>query len=113
MKKLLLVIMASALLAGCEYSGNYDSASHNKYFNYAYIYIQDGTIIKGKITSWKDYDNNDKVEIVMEDGKYYLVNSQNCTLIFDPALEPEPTTYETSTEETFEVDDDYSDDYYY
>ena len=57
----------------------------NYKFNYAYIQLQDGTVIQGEVDSWTDYEDGDQLQIKMG-GKTYLVHSMNCTLIYDPSL---------------------------
>lgn len=78
MKKILcvLAVIAGFVLCGCERVDNtmtYD-------FDYAYILLQDGTVVQGKIDSWQGYRDNDYLQITIK-GDTYLVHRSNATLI--------------------------------
>ena len=75
-----LVLIFCVLLSGC---GNKDwfDIGNNK-FNYAYIQLQDGSVVQGKVDSWTDYVG-EQLQVKMN-GKTYLTSSFNCTLIYDP-----------------------------
>lgn len=85
MKKILcicaLTIGMALSMCGC----NKQIIDLNYKFNYAYIQLQDGTVIQGEVDSWTDYEDGDQLQIKMG-GKTYLVHSMNCTLIYDPSL---------------------------
>lgn len=49
-------------------------------FERAIIYLPDGSIVKGKVESWGDYENSDQLQVKI-DGKTYLVHSSNVVLI--------------------------------
>lgn len=53
-------------------------------FTYAYIVLGGERLIQGYITQWRDYDNSDVVQ-VMIDGKYYLTHYTNVVMVADPA----------------------------
>ena len=81
MKKKIISLVALCaifcmLLTACGNIGN------NK-FNYAYIQLQDGTVVQGKVDSWKDYEDEEQLQVKIN-GVLYLTNSFNCTLIYDP-----------------------------
>ena len=42
--------------------------------------LPDGSIVSGKIESWKDYDDGDQIQVKI-DGTTYLVHSVNIVLI--------------------------------
>lgn len=42
--------------------------------------LPDGSVISGKIESWKDYDDGDQIQVKI-DGTTYLVHSVNIVLI--------------------------------
>lgn len=48
--------------------------------NYAILALPDGSIVSGKIESWKDYDDGDQIQVKI-DGTTYLVHSANIALI--------------------------------
>lgn len=83
MKKLLFVLVL--VLVGFTLSAcNYDPIDLTYEYNYAYIQLQDGQVISGKVESWKDYDG-EQLQVKI-DGVTYLTNSFNCTLIYNPDL---------------------------
>ena len=78
MKKILcvLTVIAGLALCGCN-KQLFDTTYH---FDYAYIRLQDGTVIQGEVDSWKDFEDGDQLQIVIN-GDTYLVHSSNATLI--------------------------------
>lgn len=93
MKKFLKVttlVMAMALvpllLSGCsEYkTGNRVTWGKDvQTFTYCYIVLDGKEVVKGAITQWRDYDNSDVVQILVN-GKYYLTHYSNVVMIADP-----------------------------
>ena len=53
-------------------------------FTYAYIRLGDKDIVQGYITQWRDYDDSDVVQIMI-DGKYYLTHYSCVVMIADPS----------------------------
>lgn len=89
MKKGLLImvlVLCVIMLAGCEVkTGNRITAGKDvQTFTYAYVSLDGNEIIKGFITQWRDYDDSDVVQ-VMIDGKYYLTHYSNVVMIADPS----------------------------
>ena len=83
---ILVLVIATVLLASCtRVSGNrVMSGKDVQTFTYAYIHL-DGTVIKeGYITQWRDYEDSDAVQIMI-DGKYYLTHYSNVVMIADPS----------------------------
>ena len=83
MKKLIVVILAAAILVGCMLifasCGNYDMFDTTCTFNYAYVVWPDGTAEKLAIKSWTDYEG-EQIQIKTEDDKVYVFHSANCVL---------------------------------
>lgn len=52
-------------------------------FTYAYVVLDGQEIVKGAITQWRDYDNSDVVQVLVN-GKYYLTHYSNVVMIADP-----------------------------
>lgn len=52
-------------------------------FNYAMVKLPDGTIKKGKVATWDDYEG-EQLQIKFKDGTTVLVNSTNAVLFVDP-----------------------------
>ena len=63
---------------------NYQVVDLQYNFNYAYIQLQNGELIEGKVESWTDYDG-EQLQVTIG-GVTYLTNSYNCTLVYDPNL---------------------------
>jgi len=73
---LLVVAMMLMFLTGCnrqviDTTFNYDKAV---------LALPDGSVVSGKIESWKDYDDGDQIQVKI-DGTTYLVHSANIALI--------------------------------
>lgn len=49
-------------------------------YDRAVLYLPNGEIVDGKITSWTDYEDGDQIQVKI-DGKTYLVHSSNIVLI--------------------------------
>lgn len=71
-KTLIAIIFAAALLSGC----NQQIIDLNYSFKYATI---DG-IGKIEISSWRDYENSDIMQVTGKDGTVYLTHSSNVIL---------------------------------
>lgn len=77
MLSMMLVIALAALLGGC---GNKQVLDVTYSFERAIIELPNGEIVEGKVSSWKDYDDGDQIQVKI-DGKTYLVHSSNVVLI--------------------------------
>ena len=64
---------------------NYQVIDLQYNFNYAYIQLQNGELIEGKVESWTDYEDGEQLQVTIG-GITYLTNSYNCTLVYDPNL---------------------------
>ena len=53
-------------------------------FTYAYIWLGDRMIVEGYINQWRDYEDSDTVQIMI-DGKYYLTHYSCVVMIADPS----------------------------
>lgn len=49
-------------------------------YDRAIISLPDGTVVEGKVSSWKDYEDGDQLQIVI-DGVTYLTHATNVCLI--------------------------------
>lgn len=78
MKKILCTLMLAMclILSAC----NKQIFDTTYKFDYAYILLQDGTVIQGEVDSWTDFEDGDQLQIVIN-GDTYLVHSSNATLI--------------------------------
>lgn len=75
------------LLTGCEdahKTGNRITGGKDvQTFTYCYVVLDGQEITRGSITQWRDYDNSDTVQVLVN-GKYYLTHYSNVVLIADP-----------------------------
>lgn len=90
MKKVIIVVLLAAILFTlCSCSsptqGNRVVAGKDvQTFTYAYIRLGDKDIVEGYITQWRDYDNSDTIQIMIN-GKYYLTHYSCVVMIADPS----------------------------
>ena len=89
-KALLLICMlvgAMLIFAGCENqhkTGNRITGGKDvQTFTYCYVVLGGKEVVKGAITQWRDYDNSDTVQVLV-DGKYYLTHYTNVVLVAAP-----------------------------
>lgn len=84
----LVAILASTLMifAGCEQrkTGNRITGGKDvQTFTGCYIVLGGKEIVRGAVTQWRDYDNSDTVQVLVN-GKYYLTHYTNVVLVADP-----------------------------
>ncbi len=75
---LLVVLMLTAMLCGC----NAQIIDLTYSYEYGYVKLPNGEVIEGAVSSWKDYDNGDVVQVVIG-GKTYLTHYENVVLVSD------------------------------
>lgn len=73
---LLVVAMMLMFMTGCNRQVIDTTFSYDN----AILALPDGSIVSGKIESWKDYDDSDQIQVKI-DGTTYLVHSVNIALI--------------------------------
>lgn len=81
MKKIICILLAVIMIVamtGC----NRQLIDTTWSFERAVIFLPDGEKIEGKISSWRDYDTSDMIQVAI-DGKQYLTHSSNVILISD------------------------------
>lgn len=79
MKKRLLIIFSIfslIFLAGC---GNKQLIDTTYTFKYAEVKMPSGEVVKGKVDSWKDFEEGDTVQVVIN-GETYLTHISNVVL---------------------------------
>jgi len=72
-----VLILVTLMLVGC---GNRTVFDTTYTFDRAIISLPNGTIVEGKVQSWRDYEDGDQIQIKI-DGTTYLVHSDDCVLI--------------------------------
>lgn len=73
---ILTLIVMAAMLAGC----NYTMFDTTWTFERAIFTLPDGTIIDGKVQTWKDFEDGDQIQVRVNDVTY-LVHSNNVVLM--------------------------------
>lgn len=83
MKKLAIITTVVGGLLVFTACGNKQLLDTTYTFKYAMVKLPDGTVKKGKVASWKDYEG-EQVQIKFTDGTTVLVNSNNAVLSVEP-----------------------------
>lgn len=73
---LLCVVMLTIGFAGCNKS-LFDTTYK---FDEAVIYIPDGSVVRGKVDKWTDFEDGDQLQVTI-DGITYLTHATNVVLI--------------------------------
>lgn len=73
---LLMIFAMVPMLCGC----NYQMVDTKYTFDRAIIQLPDGTIVDGKVQSWRDYEDGDQIQVKI-DGVTYLVHAADVALI--------------------------------
>lgn len=76
MKKILAIALIALSMVGC----NKQIIDTTYSFDEAIIRLPNGSIVHGNVTSWKDYEDGDQIQVVIDDTTY-LVHSSNIALI--------------------------------
>lgn len=91
MKKLIavagIVTLCLLIMTGCTTikTGNRIVGGKDvQTFTYAYIRLGDKDIAEGFVTQWRDYEDSDAVQ-VMINGNYYLTHYSCVVLVADPS----------------------------
>ena len=80
--KIYLVVLVVLMVVGFILTGcNKQLIDTTQYYDRAILSLPDGTIVEGKVQSWKDYEG-DQIQVKIN-GTYYLVHSSNIALIAD------------------------------
>lgn len=62
--------------------GNRQLFDFTQTFGEAIISLPDGSVVKGPVTSWKDFDDGDQIQVRINDDTY-LTHISNVVLISD------------------------------
>lgn len=91
MKKIIavtgIIVLVLLALTGCATikTGNRIVGGKDvQTFTYAYVHLGDKDIAEGFVTQWRDYEDSDAVQ-VMIDGKFYLTHYSCVVLVADPS----------------------------
>lgn len=82
-----ILIVALLVFSGCENAhktGNRITGGKDvQTFTYCYVVLGGKEVVRGAVTQWRDYDNSDTVQVLVN-GKYYLTHYTNVVLVADP-----------------------------
>ena len=81
-KRVALIIFLAIILVSCTGCYNKQFIDMTYHYNRAIIYLPNGEIVEGRVTSWRDFEDGDSVQIKI-DGKTYLTHICNVCLIDD------------------------------
>lgn len=79
LKRWVIVLMLAAiaaLLTACNYT-YFDTTWK---FDRAQIRMMDGSVIEGKVESWKDFEDGDQLQLTMN-GVTYLTHANNVVMM--------------------------------
>lgn len=81
-KRVALIIFLVVILISCTGCYNKQFVDMTYHYNRAIIYLPNGEIVEGRVTSWRDFEDGGAVQIKI-DGKTYLTHICNVCLIDD------------------------------
>ena len=82
MKKIALIIFLAIILVSCTGCYNKQLFDVTYHYDRAIVYLPNGEIVEGRVSSWTDFDDGDSIQVKI-DGKMYLTHVSNVCLIDD------------------------------
>ena len=82
MKKIALIIFLVIILVSCTGCYNKQLFDTTYHYDRAIVYLPNGEIVEGRVSSWRDFDDGDSIQVKI-DGKMYLTHISNVCLIDD------------------------------
>ena len=76
---LILVLVFVIVLAFIIY-GDYRNQSDNAHFTWTIVQLGNGELIEGHVTSWRDFDKSDMIQVTIDDELVILTHSSNVLL---------------------------------
>lgn len=73
---LLLILVITISLCAC----NRQLIDTTYSYGYAYVALPGGEVVEGKVSSWRDWENSDTIQVVIG-GKTYLTHYSNVVLV--------------------------------
>lgn len=80
MKKIVCLLLILVIILGLCACGNRQLIDTTYSYEYAYVQLPGGKVVEGKISSWKDWEDSDTVQVVIG-GKTYLSHYSNIVLV--------------------------------
>ena len=65
-KRVLCLLSALVMLLALSACGNRQLIDTTYTFNKAIISLPNGTVVEGKVTSWKDYEDGAQIQVVID-----------------------------------------------
>ena len=81
-KRVALIIFLVIILVSCTGCYNKQLFDTTYHYDRAIVYLPNGEIVEGRVTSWRDFEDGDSIQIKI-DGKTYLTHICNVCLIDD------------------------------
>ena len=81
-KRVALIIFLVIVLVSCTGCYNKQLFDVTYHYDRAIVYLPNGEIVEGRVTSWRDFEDGDSIQIKI-DGKTYLTHICNVCLIDD------------------------------
>ena len=82
MKKIALIIFLAIILVSCTGCYNKQLFDTTYHYDRAIVYLPNGEIVEGRVSSWTDFSDGDSVQVKI-DGKMQLTHISNVCLIDD------------------------------
>ena len=81
-----ILVLLAFVLSGCQikHGNRIVEGKDVQTFTYAYIRLGDKDIDQGYVTQWRDYDDSDVVQVLIN-GKFYLTHYSCVVLVADPS----------------------------
>ncbi len=80
MKKIKMIVITLVMLLTMTACGNQQFIDTTYTFDRAVVCMPDGSVVDGKVDSWRDYPDGDQIQVKIN-GVTYLVHSSNIALI--------------------------------
>lgn len=81
-KRIALIIFLVIILVSCTGCYNKQLFDVTYHYDRAIVYLPNGEIVEGRVSSWTDFDDGDSIQVKI-DGKMYLTHVSNVCLIDD------------------------------
>lgn len=81
-KRVALIIFLAVILVSCTGCYNKQLFDTTYHYDKAIIYLPNGEIVEGRVSSWTDFEDGDSIQVKI-DGKTYLTHLCNVCLIDD------------------------------
>ena len=77
---MMVLVVCTVVLCACQVGNRQIGWDTTQQFSWAMIQLGNGELIEGPVTSWRDFDDGDEVQLVIH-GKTYLTHYSNVILV--------------------------------